>query len=246
MTYLEGGIEFTTTPVAVATIPAPAGSQYGGAHFADAVTRLSDGTIAVAYGTLTPNYAGSVFVQLFNRDGSATGPRVVVYSGEGAGAVSPRITALESGGFAVTFNGSGQETISARFYDAVGQPTSSVVVLGSYYGNGEHLSAIAPNGSGAVLAWVNDSNVFLASLADDGTVLHETAIATSVSGRDWDGRLLDLGDGEYAFAWGSFPNQPQSLMRIDLDPVTGFSQAGPIVNLGFNGNAASPDYSPAR
>ena len=175
------------------------------------IAALADGKYVVTwldYSGIDGNGFG-VVARLFDASGVAIGgPRVVPVTTAGNQFYST-VTALEGGGYAVTWT-DGSPVVRVRFFDGSGTATTSDIVLGNGSHGGFNSITATPDG-GAVVMWnapANGGDVVAQRISATGVLIGQFTINQTLPGEQWiDGHypgtpnLTVLTDGSLVATW---------------------------------------------
>ena len=189
---------------------APAGGEFlvnsttGGWQERPSVAALGGGGFIAVWVDRSGAQGPMVAFQLFDSDGSKSGPERVVAAIDlsGSDEFAPAVEAFEGGGFALAFartDGVGSETIVQR-YDAGGDFLGETIV--SQGAHPIHL-AIADDGSFlAVYETVGNGADIVARLFNaDGSAASPVIVIDESPGDDYNPRAEQIADGTFVVAW---------------------------------------------
>ncbi|MBD3799801.1 MAG: hypothetical protein IE883_08045, partial [Epsilonproteobacteria bacterium] len=174
----------------------------GGDDYAPQITALDDGGFVVTWYGDGGSGHEDIFVQKFNSSGNAVGSETQL-DGQGGDDYDPQITALDDGGFVVTWEGydssSGNYDIFVQKFNSSGTAVGSKIQLDGQGGNDERPQITALTDGGFVVTWYGDDgsghyDIFVqqfdsrgnsvsaqSSEAGTGYLVHSTVAVSSVN-----------------------------------------------------------------
>jgi hypothetical protein len=151
--------------------------------------------------------------RIFDADGVAAGPDFSLPASLGPGSKMPSIASLSDGGFVVAWHGwSTGSTVTARMFDADGEPTSEDIVIVPNIGeSGFEPSVVGLSGGRFVVTWQAHTNSSSTSpdikaqlFNADGSPAGDSFIVnTTVPGDQYRPGITALDDGGFAIGWSS-------------------------------------------
>jgi Ca2+-binding RTX toxin-like protein len=190
----------------------------------DSVVRsLADGRFVVAWTDRSATGAdpdnAAVRLQIFNADGSRSGAEIVANTTTANGQYDPSISALDDGGFVVTWtdlSATGGDTsgaaVRARFFDAAGAKSGSEILVNATPTLDQNAPEVATLEDGRIVwVWSDESGTggdtsgtaIRGRIYDPETRLFgsEFLVNTTTTGNQAEPSVATLSGGEFAVAW---------------------------------------------
>jgi len=178
------------------------------------VAGLTNGNFVVVWEESGEDGSGDgIYGQLYDSDGNTVGSEFRANTSTASDQHDPKITALEGGGFVVTWEDeSGTDHIDAQIYDADGNTVGSEFQVNTDTSTGKSVPMIeALSGGGFVAVWEstggqdgNDYGVFGQIYdASGNTVGSEIQINTGTDNNQENADITALSDGGFVVVWES-------------------------------------------
>jgi hypothetical protein len=178
------------------------------------VAALGDGGWVVTwYGQGATDTAG-VHQQRYDADGDPVGTETLVNATTTGDQITPAITALEDGGWIVTWSGTGVGDTAGIYmqrYDADGDPVGSETLVNTYTTNSQTLpTTTALSDGGWVVVWVSSgqdgssNGIFAQAYDSDGNAVGgEVQINTTTASDQTQPSVIGLDEGGFVVTWKS-------------------------------------------
>jgi|GEM_PF-1582562 len=201
----------------------PVNTETEGGQYYPQITTLVGGGFVITWhsndGDDDDGYG--IKARIYDADGEPTGAEFLVNTETEGSQSSPQITALDGGGFVITWHGNdGQDKrgygIKARIYDADGKAVGAEFLVNTETNGNQydpHVTALA--GGGFIVTWRsadgedNDGYGIKAQIfdADGKTVDAEFLVNTETEGGQYYPHVTTLASGGFVIAWQSSGSQ---------------------------------------
>ncbi len=178
------------------------------------ITALIGGGFVVAWeSTLQDGAANGIYAQRYSSTGVADGSEFLVNTTTAGSQDSPSITALDSGGFLVTWSsndGSGSGVYGQLYTNTGAASGTEFGINATTSGDQYSPSTAGLTGGGFVTVWVSDgqdgsdSGIYGQRYTSSGTATgSEFLVNTTTTGSQRSGKVIALSDGGFVVTWQS-------------------------------------------